>query len=103
FVVFDPIDVWWGLRLSADGKEKGLPIVVFGLDHADILLDREMGPRIAQAIVQENISCVISTFGMPKVGARHLIAEFAEELIRVVRSPIHVFIEEAHEFVPQRI
>jgi DNA helicase HerA-like ATPase len=20
FVVFDPIDVWWGLRLAADGK-----------------------------------------------------------------------------------
>ena len=27
FVVFDPIDVWWGLRLAADGKGKGLPVV----------------------------------------------------------------------------
>jgi DNA helicase HerA-like ATPase len=33
FVVFDPIDVWWELRLAADGKGKGLPIVVFGLEH----------------------------------------------------------------------
>jgi DNA helicase HerA-like ATPase len=38
FVVFDPIDVWWGLRFNKDGKNKGLPIVVFGLVHADILL-----------------------------------------------------------------
>ena len=33
FVVFDPIDVWWELRLAADGKGKGLPVVVFGLEH----------------------------------------------------------------------
>ena len=26
--VIDPIDVWWGLRLSVNGKEKGLPVVV---------------------------------------------------------------------------
>lgn len=103
FVVFDPIDVWWGLRLSSDGKSKGLPIVVFGRENADIQLDRDMGRRIAQAIVRERISCVISTFGMPKVAQRHLIAEFAEELLNINHEPRHVFIEEAHEFVPQRV
>src|SRR5437016_11244902 len=43
FVVFDPIDVWWGLRLSKDGTKQGIPVVVFGLEHADIPLDRTMG------------------------------------------------------------
>lgn len=103
FVVFDPIDVWWGLRLAADGKEKGLPVVVFGQEHADIKLDRDMGRRIAQAVVRERVSCVISTFGLPKVAQRHLIAEFAEELLNINNEPRHVFIEEAHEFVPQRV
>ncbi|MBV9825185.1 MAG: DUF853 family protein [Alphaproteobacteria bacterium] len=103
FVVFDPIDVWWGLRVAADGKSKGLPVVVFGIEHADIPLDRDMGRRIAQAIVKENISCVISTFGMPKTAQRHLIAEFADELLNINDTPRHVFIEEAHEFVPQRV
>jgi uncharacterized protein len=103
FVVFDPIDVWWGLRLNKNGKDKGLPVVVFGLEHADIPLTREMGREIARAVVKENISCVISTFGMPKVGMRHLIAEFAEELLNINNTPRHIFIEEAHEFVPQRI
>jgi len=32
FVVFDPIDVWWGLRFNKDGKTAGLPIVVFGVE-----------------------------------------------------------------------
>lgn len=103
FVVFDPIDVWWGLRVAANGKDKGLPVVVFGQENADIVIDRDMGRQIAQAVVRDNISCVISTFGMPKVAQRHLIAEFAEELLNINKSPRHVFIEEAHEFVPQRV
>ena len=103
FVVFDPIDVWWGLRLAHDGKGKGLPVVVFGLEHADLTIEREMGRRIAQAVVKKNVSCVISTFGMPKTAQRHLIAEFSEELLNINNTPRHIFIEEAHEFVPQRV
>jgi hypothetical protein len=103
FVVFDPIDVWYGLRLNKNGKSKGLPIVVFGIEHADIKLDRDMGRRIAQAVVAKNVSCIISTFGMSKTAQRYLIAEFAEELLNINNTARHVFIEEAVEFVPQRI
>lgn len=104
FVVFDPIDVWWGLRLNKDGESKGLPVVVFGVqDNADITLDRDMGRQIAQAVVKENVSVVISTFGLPKVAQRHLIAEFAEELLVINNTPRHIFIEEAHEFLPQHV
>lgn len=105
FVVFDPIDVWYGLRLAADGKSKGLPVVVFGNEHADIKLDRDMGRKIAQEIVKTGVSCVISTMGIPggKTAERHLIAEFAEELLAINNTPRHVLIEEAHEFVPQRV
>lgn len=103
FVVFDPIDVWWGLRFAQDGKNKGLPVVVFGLEHADILLDKGMGRQIAQAIVEENLSCIISTFGMPKVAQRQLITEFSEEILTINNTPRHIFIEEAHEYVPQRV
>jgi hypothetical protein len=103
FVIFDPIDVWWGLRFNKTGKGKGLPIVVFGLEHADIPLTRDMGKQIAKAVVRENVSCVISTFGMPKVAQRQLIADFAEEILNINNTPRHIFIEEAHEFVPQRV
>jgi hypothetical protein len=103
FVVFDPIDVWWGLRLDKSGTGKGLPVIVFGLEHADIPLERDMGRAIARAIVSENVSCIISTFGMPKVAQRQLITELAEELLTLNDTPRHIFIEEAHEFVPQRV
>lgn len=103
FVVIDPIDVWYGLRVAADGKNKGLPIVVFGMRNSDIPLTRDMGREIARAIVKDNVSCVISTYGMPKVAYRHLVAEFAEELLNINNRARHIFIEEAHEFVPQRV
>lgn len=104
FVVFDPIDVHWGLRLQADGIKKGLPVVVFGLlSNADIPLTDTMGKQIAKAVIESNISCVISTFGMSKSGQRRLIADFAEELLIRNNVPRHIFIEEAHEFVPQRV
>lgn len=103
FIVFDPIDVHWGLRFNINGKDKGLPVVVFGIEHADIKLNREMGRQIAQAVVKDNVSCIISTFGMPKVAQRHLIAEFADEILNINNTPRHIFIEEAHEYVPQRV
>ncbi len=60
FLVFDPIDVWWGLRLNKDGETPGLPVVVFGLlGNADITLHKDMGKQIAREIVEKNVSCVI--------------------------------------------
>ena len=103
FIVFDPIDVWWGLRIHKNGTDKGFPVVVFGIDHADISLDKDMGRHIVREVVKENISCVISTFGMPKTQQRFLMTEVAEELLNINNTPRHVFIEEAHEFVPQRV
>jgi hypothetical protein len=40
---------------------------------------------------------------MPKNAQRQLIADFAEELLNINNVPRHIFIEEAHEFVPQRV
>lgn len=103
FVVLDPIDVWWGLKVAADGKGKGLPVVVFGREHADVQLDRTMGKKIAEAVVKYNISCVISTFGMNKTEMREIVTDFSERLLQINNTPRQVIIEEAHEFVPQRV
>lgn len=105
FVVFDPIDVWWGLKVAADGKGKGLPVVVFGARHADIPLTRDMGRAIAQAVVRDNANIIISTLGIEggKTAERQIIADFSEELLNINNTPRHIFIEEAHEYLPQRV
>ena len=33
--LIDPTDAWWGLRLKANGKDRGFPVYVFGGPHKD--------------------------------------------------------------------
>src|SRR5690606_28120690 len=37
-IIFDPLDVWWGLKSSASGKAAGYPVVILGGRHADLPL-----------------------------------------------------------------
>ena len=60
-----------------------------------------MGRAIAQAVVEENISCIIDLTELSKAAWRQFVADFCRELYQLNRTPRHVFIEEATEFVPQ--
>jgi uncharacterized protein len=101
FVVLDPVGVWWGMRSSKNGKQSGLPIVVFGGEHGDIPIERYMGTAIAEAIVRENVSCIIDLTELSKTAWRQFVRDFCRRLFEINKSPRHVFIEEATEFVPQ--
>ena len=48
-VIIDPLDVWWGLRSSADGKSAGMPIMVLGGDKADNPMEGSDGHARADA------------------------------------------------------
>ena len=103
-VVFDPTDVWSGLRSSADGKRDGYPILVIGGDHGDLKLDPEpgAGTRLAEAIVAERFSCVICTDGLDDTRAIRYAREVLETIYRKNREPIHVFFDEADILAPQQ-
>lgn len=110
-VVIDPLDAWWGLRSSADGKKPGVPIYVFGApgsDHSDLTLEPGAGSLLADVVVDEGISVVLSLRHMSKAKARQFVAEFAERLYHRKgeqdrRTPLHVVIDEADAYVPQRL
>ena len=105
-VVLDAVGNWWGLRVAEDGKSPGKDIFVVGGEHGDVPLVPEAGAKIARLLVEKRISVVldISSF---RIGERkRFAADFAEEFFHLKksqRSPVHVFIEEAQLFVPQRI
>jgi hypothetical protein len=101
-VVIDGMGIWYGLRVSSDGKNAGLPIVVFGGDHADLPLVPEKAAEIAKAVVESNISCVLDISGFSKYIARRIVRDFLNELYRLNRAERHVFIEEADLWAPQR-
>ncbi len=103
WVALDPVGVWWGLRVNPDGSPGGYPVVVLGGEHADLPLEKTMGPRIAEAILQENVSCVVDLSGESKNVWRYFVTEFCDRLMELRPAvPRHIFIEEAPEFVPQK-
>jgi hypothetical protein len=102
WIALDPTGVWWGLRVNADGSPGGYPVVIIGGDHADIPLEKGSGRQIADAVIAENICCVIDLKGESKTGYRHFVTDFCDRLMELTpRVPRHIFIEEAPEFVPQ--
>jgi len=103
FIVLDPVGVHYGLRSNADGKRSGYPIVVFGGEHGDVPIERDMGAAVALAVVEENISCIVDLSELSKTAWRQFTRDFCRELYRRNRNTCarHVFIEEATEFVPQ--
>lgn len=101
-VVVDPIGVWWGLRSSADGKHEGLPITVLGGEHGDVPLEIEAGELIADFVVQERASCVLDLSRFRKGEQIRFMTSFAEKLYHANRLPLHLVLDEADAFAPQR-
>lgn len=101
-VVADPVGVWWGLRSSADGQSAGLPVVIFGGDHADVPLEETAGELLADLVVDERVPAVLDLSGLSKRASRRFMADFAERLYHRNRDPLHVVLDEADAFAPQR-
>lgn len=103
FVTIDPVGVWWGLRCNPDGSPGGLPVVIIGGSHADLPLEKDSGERVADAILEHNISCVIDMSGESKNTVRKFVTDFCDRLMDLNPSGTrHLFLEEAPELVPQR-
>lgn len=105
FCVLDPTGAWWGLRVLADGKP-GLPVVIIGGKHGDIPLEPTGGKLIADLIV-DNPGFYILDLSLFDSNANQdrFATDFAERLYRrkqVSREPLHLFVDEADSFAPQR-
>ena len=105
-VVLDPIGNWYALRVAADGKGKGFPIPVFGGLHGDVPLEATAGHLLADLVVDRGLSVVLDVSSFRKGDRKRFATDFAEQLFhrkKAARSPLHLFIEEAQAFVPQRV
>lgn len=100
FVVIDPKGDWWGLKADGDGSP-GLPIVIFGGDHGDLPLEASAGKYLAQLIAEQRLSCVLDVSTMDRQDQITFLLDFATELLKVNRDPLHVICEEADDYIPQ--
>lgn len=101
-VIVDPVGVWWGLRSSADGKQEGFPIVVLGGEHADAPLEVTGGDLVADMVVSEGLSIVLDLSLFRKNDMVRFMTDFSESLYRKNRKALHVILDEADAFAPQK-
>jgi hypothetical protein len=101
-IVLDPTGVWWGLQSSADGKKEGFSAVIFGGDHGNVPLDENSAEILAQAIVEQGFSAIIDLSVLRKGVANRFAGIFLETLYRINREPVHLFVDEADMFAPQK-
>jgi len=101
-VAVDPKGDWYGIRSSADGKHDGLPVPVFGGRHGDIPLEPTAGAFMADLILARRLSCVLDVSEFTKADLRRFMIAFADRLYRAAdRDPMHLLLEECHEYIPQ--
>lgn len=104
WVAIDPKGDWWGLRASQDGTGPGLPIVVFGGRHGDVPLEPTAGALLADLVLERGLTCVLDVSEFSKADVRRFLLAFADRLYRQADTmPIHLFLEEAHEYLPQMV
>lgn len=103
FVVIDPVGSWYGLRSSADGASPGLAIPIFGGRHGDIPLERHAGELVADLVVEKRLSCVLDLATFESEGAKkQFLLDFARRLYLKSENPLHLFLEEADDYIPQK-
>jgi hypothetical protein len=107
WVAIDPKGDWWGIRSNRDGDGPGLPVPIFGGLHGDLPLSPDAGRLIAQLVVDRNFTCVLDVSEFPSKAAQaRFLTEFGDTLFRLhgqQPQPRHLFLEEADEYIPQRV
>lgn len=101
-VILDPMGIWYGLRTLADGKSPGFQIPILGGEHGDIPLESTGGKLVADLIMADKISAVLDVSMFTKGERKRFVADFAERLYRKNREAMHLVLEEADMFAPQK-
>lgn len=103
WVAIDPKGDWWGVRSAGDGNSPGLSVLVLGGLHGDVPLEPTAGRLVADLVVEQRLTCVLDVSEMAKADQRRFLIDFADRLYRSNTEPLHVFCEEADEYIPQRV
>lgn len=99
--IIDPTGAWWGLRSSRDGKGAGFPILVLGGDHGDLPLPSLGGAAVARLLTDQAVNLVADTSHLTIGERTRWFIDFANTLHRTNKGPLHLVLDEAHNFAPQ--
>lgn len=108
-IIPDPLGVWWGLGLAADGKqpspwrEKG-KLVIFGGEHGDLPINEQAGALIGETVAGMAESAIIdlSGFGTKASEVRFMLAFLTALYRHASNEPVHLIFDEADMWAPQQ-
>jgi hypothetical protein len=104
-VIVDPLGVWWGLRLLADGKTPSpFNVAIFGGPHGDLPLNEHAGALLGETAATMTESCIIDLSELGSKSAdRRFMSAFLETVFRKANGdPFHLIVDEADLFAPQK-
>lgn len=104
-VIIDPLGVWWGLRLQADGRSASpFNVAIFGGPHGDLPLTEHTGALLGETAATMAESCIIDLSELKTRSAeRRFMVAFLEAIYRsTTGEPFHLVVDEADLFAPQK-
>jgi hypothetical protein len=102
FCALDIAGAFWGLKASASGTDTGLPIVIFGGEHADVPLETGAGTKVAEVVASISQSVILDFELMSKGKQIAFLGEFLERLYHINRDPLLLLMDEAQRYAPQK-
>lgn len=106
-VVMDTVGNWYGARVSANGKDNGLDIPIFGGLRGDTPLLPNSGELIADVITETGRSVIIDISQFNLSNRKKFATAFGERLwlnkkSEKIPTPLMLILEEAQLIVPQQ-
>lgn len=103
--IVDPKGDWWGLKVSADGKGAGFPVIAFGdfKDEraSDVPINKHSGKHVAELISSGNRPCVIGFRGWMTAHMVQFWIDFASTLFNANPGELYLVGDEFHNFAPK--
>ena len=103
-VAIDPTGVLWGLKAAGTGP--GFPILIMGGIHGDVPLESTAGAVVAEFVASSQHSVILDLSEFPsKATKNRFVTDFAETLFlrkNASRSPLHLLLDEADDYIPQQ-
>lgn len=101
--ILDPTDAWYGLRVGKNGRDAAFPVVIFGGQKADLPINEHAGATLGEAVAKSHESCIVSIADFIGEGARRRFAsDFLGALYHHNKAPLHLIVDEADLFAPQK-
>lgn len=103
--IIDPKGDWWGLKVSADGKGPGYPVIAFGdfkePKASDVPINMHSGKHVAELIASGNRPCVIGFRGWMTGHMIRFWIDFASTLFNANSGELYLVGDEFHNFAPK--